>query len=65
MNGRAAQALEVRIGALVEHESEHSVLREVERLLVIQQPGNIGRKRRHIIAVKISRTQCASLTRRH
>ena len=24
---------------------------------VIQQPGNIGRKRRHIIAVKISRTQ--------
>ena len=33
MNGRAAQALEIRIGALVEHESERSVLREVERLL--------------------------------
>ena len=33
MNGRAAQALEIRIGALVEHESERSVLREIERLL--------------------------------
>ena len=33
MNGRAAQVLEIRIGALVEHESERSVLREVERLL--------------------------------
>ncbi len=33
MNDRAAQALEIRIGALVEHESERSVLREVERLL--------------------------------
>ena len=33
MNGRAAQALEIRIGDLVEHESERCVLREIERLL--------------------------------
>jgi len=33
MNGGAAQALEIRIGDLVGHESERSVLREVERLL--------------------------------
>ena len=33
MNGREARPLEIRVGGLVEHESEHSVLREIERLL--------------------------------
>ena len=33
MSGREAPSLEVRVGGLVEHESEHSVLREIERLL--------------------------------
>ena len=33
MNGREPRPLEVRVGSLVEHESEHSVLREIERLL--------------------------------
>ena len=32
MNGRAARALEIRVGDLVEHESERSILREIERL---------------------------------
>ena len=33
MSGREAPSLEVRVGGLVEHESEHTVLREIERLL--------------------------------
>ena len=33
MSGHEAPSLEVRVGGLVEHESEHSVLREIERLL--------------------------------
>ncbi len=33
MSGRTAPALDIRIGDLVEHESERSTLREIERLL--------------------------------
>ena len=33
MSGREAGPLEIRVGGLVEHESEHSVLHEIERLV--------------------------------
>ncbi len=37
MNGQKAQALEIRIGAPIEHDSERSTLRKIERLLAADE----------------------------